>query len=286
MRKFIVPLYLLLALAAPAAAQVTTAPNRQGTTLPASCSNKLVVFNLTQADGANAAGLYRCNGTAYVSAGGATLPESDATAFVKGSADATKLLRFEVDGFTTGTTRVATFPDANITVARTDAGQTFAGAQVFSSTISTTKCSGCAQAAFAYKTAAQSIPYATWTSITWDAELDDTDAFHSTASNTSRLVVTAATAGKLTFTCHIGIDVNTTGPRAIRLYKNGTTIVHGPINFLPVTGDPTNMSFTVDVPDAANADYFECQVYQGNSGTGALNSTSGRAVASFSVRSY
>lgn len=88
--------------------------------------------------------------------GGDTLPIVDTTAVVKGSADATKLLRFEVDGFTTGTTRVITppnsnttlpiasqvltfagptaartitFPDASITVARSDAANTFLGAQ-------------------------------------------------------------------------------------------------------------------------------------------------------------
>ena len=43
-------------------------------------------------------------------------PTIDTTAVVEGSADQTKKLRFEVDGFTTGTTRVVTFPDANITI--------------------------------------------------------------------------------------------------------------------------------------------------------------------------
>jgi hypothetical protein len=41
-------------------------------------------------------------------------PLSDSTALIKGSSDATKLYRFEVDGFTTGTTRVNTPPDCNL----------------------------------------------------------------------------------------------------------------------------------------------------------------------------
>lgn len=41
-------------------------------------------------------------------------PFADDTAIIKGSADATKLLRFEVDGFTTGTTRVLTPPDCDV----------------------------------------------------------------------------------------------------------------------------------------------------------------------------
>jgi len=47
-------------------------------------------------------------------------PFTDTTAIVKGSIDATKLLRFEVDGFTTGTTRTVTFPNASIVAAATD----------------------------------------------------------------------------------------------------------------------------------------------------------------------
>ena len=43
-------------------------------------------------------------------------PVADTIAVVKGSADATKLLRIEVDGFTTGTTRVLTPPDADLTL--------------------------------------------------------------------------------------------------------------------------------------------------------------------------
>lgn len=41
----------------------------------------------------------------------------------------------QIVGPTGGSTRVMTTPDANFTVARTDAGQTFTGAQVFSSTV-------------------------------------------------------------------------------------------------------------------------------------------------------
>jgi hypothetical protein len=48
--------------------------------------------------------------------GSAGLPVADTTSIVKGSADGTKLLRFEVDGFTSGITRVVTFPDKNFIV--------------------------------------------------------------------------------------------------------------------------------------------------------------------------
>lgn len=51
--------------------------------------------------------------------GSAIAPFIDTNAVVKGSGDATKLVRFEVDGLTTGTTRTVTVPDADLTLMRT-----------------------------------------------------------------------------------------------------------------------------------------------------------------------
>lgn len=48
---------------------------------------------------------------------GSTLPVVDTTGIAKGSVDATKIVRLEVDGLTTATTRVLTPPDANIVIA-------------------------------------------------------------------------------------------------------------------------------------------------------------------------
>jgi hypothetical protein len=49
--------------------------------------------------------------------GGDTLPVVDTTGIAKGSTDATKIVRLEVDGLTTGTTRVLTVQDADGTIA-------------------------------------------------------------------------------------------------------------------------------------------------------------------------
>lgn len=51
----------------------------------------------------------------------------DSNPVVKGSADATKQVRFEVDGLTTGTTRVLTVPDADITLLGTSNAATISG---------------------------------------------------------------------------------------------------------------------------------------------------------------
>lgn len=63
--------------------------------------------------------------------GSASLPVTDTTGISKGSSDATKIVRFEVDGFTTGTTRVLTPPDADITVAGINLAQTWTATQTF-----------------------------------------------------------------------------------------------------------------------------------------------------------
>lgn len=61
--------------------------------------------------------------------GGSTLPVADTQTIVKGSVDDTKLLRFEVDGFTAGATRVLTPPNADATIAGLEVAQTFTAAQ-------------------------------------------------------------------------------------------------------------------------------------------------------------
>lgn len=65
---------------------------------------------------------------------GATL--ADDVFCIKGSADGTKKVRFEVDGLTTATTRVLTVPDASMTLAGIDRAQTFSSAQTFSAAVS------------------------------------------------------------------------------------------------------------------------------------------------------
>jgi hypothetical protein len=47
-----------------------------------------------------------------------------------------------------------------------------------------------------YMSANQSIPNDTWTSINFDSEWFDTDGFHSTSTNTSRITIPAGKAGK------------------------------------------------------------------------------------------
>jgi len=52
-----------------------------------------------------------------ITGAGTSLPVVDTTGIAKGSVDATKIVRLEVDGLTTGTTRVLTVPDKDMTIA-------------------------------------------------------------------------------------------------------------------------------------------------------------------------
>lgn len=64
-----------------------------------------------------------------VGGGSAGFPVVDTTDIIKGSVDGTKLMRFEADGLTTGTTRVMTIPDKNITLCDTAEVMLLSGTQ-------------------------------------------------------------------------------------------------------------------------------------------------------------
>jgi hypothetical protein len=74
-------------------------------------------------------------GTFDLSVSTSGAPFVDTTAIVKGSADATKLLRFEVDGFTTSTTRVMTPPNYDGTLATLAGAETLANKTLTTPTI-------------------------------------------------------------------------------------------------------------------------------------------------------
>jgi len=108
-----------------AAATVNTirTPDTNDLTFPGNAV-MVFVFDITTAQ-------WRVVGNVGGTGTGTTLPVVDTTSIVKGSVDATKLLRFEVDGFTAGATRVLTPPDADASLAGLELTQTFTGANTF-----------------------------------------------------------------------------------------------------------------------------------------------------------
>lgn len=97
--------------------------NEMGFQAPTSLT--AVTWTLPSAD---SAGCFNSDGAGtltIVSCSGGGLPTSDSTNIVKDDADATKLMRFEIGGFTTGTTRVLTPQDANTTIAGVNLNNNF-----------------------------------------------------------------------------------------------------------------------------------------------------------------
>ena len=101
-----------------------------GTTV-INASREATFAGLTIATGAASGYVWTSDGSGVGSwqaaAGG--LPVVDTTGIAKGSSDATKIARLEVDGLTTGTTRVLTVQDGDYTLAGLNINQTFVNPQ-------------------------------------------------------------------------------------------------------------------------------------------------------------
>jgi len=125
--------------------------------------------------------------------------------------------------------------------------------------------------ASAYANSVQSIANNTWTSMNWDAELWDTNAFHDNASNNTRFTIPTGLAGKyqIIVTMVFG-DRTSTGTQVSRIAKNGSVYLYG-ANVIPSATIYTGLTLSCTV-DAAVGDYFEFQVLQSSGssrGTGA-----------------
>jgi hypothetical protein len=126
-----------------------------------------------------------------------------------------------------------------------------------------------------------SIANNTDTALTFNTETYDTNAFHDTSTNTSRLTIPAGKAGYYQINANILWAGNGTGIRDFNIYKNGVRA-----NYLTMSGQATNsQGFAMStILYGAVADYFEIYVFQ-NSG-GALNiqtNAVGAGATSFSI---
>jgi hypothetical protein len=136
-----------------------------------------------------------------------------------------------------------------------------------------------------YKNTYQSVPNNTLTALTWEAENYDTNSYHSTVTNTSRLTV--PTTGYYLIMAFFGWEYQNAGTnRILYLYKNGSTQLQ--IIESPTTGSalnayvPVYQGFTV-IFAATAGDYFELKGYQG-SGGGLGNVSNGSDISYFSMQ--
>ena len=125
-----------------------------------------------------------------------------------------------------------------------------------------TTAAGC----YLQKSGAQSIANDTYTSITWDTETIDTDAYHSTATNTDRITIPSGKGGKYLVICTIVFAYNSTNTRQMRIKKNGTVVSN---NIAGATHGNNAPVFCSTVLDLAATDYITAEGWQ-NSG-GSLN---------------
>ena len=116
---------------------------------------------------------------------------------------------------------------------------------------------------FVYGTSNPSIANNTLTTISFGAELFDSDGFHSNTTNNSRITIPAGKAGKYLITGANIFLTNSTGIRSIRFYKNGSLIYFYNMEAATSANTIMNVSYLADL--AVN-DYVEMIAYQTSGG--------------------
>lgn len=121
----------------------------------------------------------------------------------------------------------------------------------------------------AYAGATTSCNDSTWTSIALNSERFDTNTFHDTSTNNSRLTVPSGQGGTYLIGGNGGFAANATGLRGFRILLNGTTRIADHF-MIAVSGGVHGTRAVISTLYAlAQTDYVEFQQWQ-NSG-GALN---------------
>lgn len=115
-----------------------------------------------------------------------------------------------------------------------------------------------------HNTIGQSIATATQTVLTWNTEEYDTDAMHSTVSNTGRLV--APVAGKYHIEGRIAFPTNATGFRQAQIRATGVTVYDTDTDYGPTAAGACYLHVSTFALLAA-ADYVEMLCSQNSGGS-------------------
>ena len=107
----------------------------------------------------------------------------------------------------------------------------------------------------------QSIADSVWTGLNFDTEDEDIGAMHSTASNSSRIVI--ASTGIHELNASVYFSPNSSGVRGLRFIKNDTTILPGVVfvGGISVGGVGNGLALTVRHRFATVGDYACAQVF-------------------------
>jgi len=118
----------------------------------------------------------------------------------------------------------------------------------------------------AHKNTNQTLSNATFTAITLEAESFDTDAFHSTSTNTSRFTVPTGKGGKYLVSGVVAYAFNATGSRIAAVYKNGSLVNYSSVLQAATAGSSGTyvpISFVISL---VAGDYVEVFGYQASGG--------------------
>jgi hypothetical protein len=127
-----------------------------------------------------------------------------------------------------------------------------------------TPATGSAKGVSVYNTVGYTLANNTYTAMTFNSEDFDTDAFHSTVTNTSRLTVPAGLGGKYSIKAQLLFNVNATGFRNIKIYKNGVA-VRASVEAIPSGTIYVGLVMSTDLTLVAT-DYIELFAYQNSGG--------------------
>jgi hypothetical protein len=112
--------------------------------------------------------------------------------------------------------------------------------------------------------AAISVPNTTFTALTFDTEQVDTDAYHSTSSNTSRITIPAGKTGTFLIIGAVTWNANATGDRYLSLRLNGNAI-GSQLHMGTAAGK--NFGIFETIYSLTAGDYIELFAYQASGGS-------------------
>lgn len=133
-----------------------------------------------------------------------------------------------------------------------------------------------------YHSTTQSINTGTVTPLAFDTEDFDTNGFHDTVTNNSRVTIPTGLDGFYLILGHVQYAAQTTGERRARIHKNGSVVIQNNKMTVTVAAEVTNIQ-CVAVLNLVATDYIELNAYhtQGS----ALNVT-GTAASSQLIAIY
>ena len=113
-----------------------------------------------------------------------------------------------------------------------------------------------------YPSANVSIPNATYTALAFNTETFDTDNYHSTSTNTSRLTIPTGKGGMYRVSWGITLDSSALGSlRIVAIRKNGSTTISPNQYAFPSASQPA-IFYGSDLFQLVATDYIDLLVYQ------------------------